>query len=165
MAKVGRKCKYFTHILPHLEEIKQDRLNGLTEETIYKKYGVNRDSFYKYKKLYPELFEVLKHSKQLLVGQIKQSVFQTALGGFVKSKKKFKYIDDPDNEGLRLKILIQEETEVMAPNTTAQIIALKILDEEAREILNNNTIVSNDDYKENQQTLLEKIKEAGLHEK
>lgn len=157
MAKRGRKSKYDTNIKPYLTEIKQERRAGATEKQIYEKYRVNRDSFYQYKKKFPEFAEILKESKEHLIADIKDSVFKTAKGGFIKTKKKYKYYQGK-------KILIGEETEVMAPNTTAQAMALKLLDPEAREALSTNVQVVSKDHEENQQSLFDKMKEAEENE-
>jgi predicted transcriptional regulator len=135
MAKVGRRGKYHSHVEPYLDDIKKLRREGAIEADIAKRLKVSQATFSEYKKKYPELVEALKTSTLDLVHNIKQSLYTKALGGFVKTKRKYKHIKGK-------KICIQSEEEVLAPDNTAIAMALKILDPEAREVLSTNTNIN-----------------------
>jgi hypothetical protein len=77
----GRKSKYETHVEPYLDLVKSMRIDGHTEEQIYKKLGVNHNSFNNYKNKYIELNEALKYSKEILIAKLEQTLFQQAMKG------------------------------------------------------------------------------------
>ena len=80
MAKVGRKSKYHTHVVPNWEIIKDLCRNGATDATICKRIDVNHDSFCKYKKLFPEFAEILKRTKDYIDSQVENALLKRALG-------------------------------------------------------------------------------------
>jgi len=149
----GRKSKYFTHVEPYLDDVKKLRRKGTKEKDIAKTLGVGESTFSDYKKKYPELREALKGSTLDLVDNIKASMYQMAMGGFIKTKTTYRYYN-----GKRYVDRIDEE--IMPPNSTAIAMSLKILDPQSREALSTNVVLDNSDYLENQSTLLKKIKDA-----
>lgn len=79
-SKAGRKNKYFTHVLPRFDEIKQWCQLGLLNNEIAENLGVGKSAFYDYLKTYPELSELLKKSRKKAVTLIKSALFNRALG-------------------------------------------------------------------------------------
>lgn len=126
-SKAGRKSKYYTHVQPNLERIKKMRQLGETEEQIIKKLGVGISTWYEYRKKYPELMEVLKTSKELLIQDLSNSLFRQGLGGIKIKKTKIlsKVID-----GEKTIEKIEETIEELPPNVAANIYALNNLDPE-----------------------------------
>jgi hypothetical protein len=150
---MARKGKYHTHVEPYLEDIKKLRREGYREIDICKRLNVGKSSFSEYKKKYPELLEALKGSNLDLVENIKASMYQMAMGGYKKTKTTYRYYNGK-------KYIDRIDEEIMPPNSTAIAMSLKILDPKSREALSTNVITDSTDYQENQETLLNKIKEA-----
>lgn len=73
--------KYETHIEPYIGLIKSMRIDGHTEEQIHKHLGVGHNAWNNYKNTYEELREALKISKEGLISQLEQTLFQKALEG------------------------------------------------------------------------------------
>jgi len=64
MAKVGRKTKYDTHVVPYLKRIPSWRKQGMTEEQVAKRLGVAYSTLSLYKKKHSEFSEALKKAKK-----------------------------------------------------------------------------------------------------
>lgn len=77
----GRKNKYESHIEPNLALIKQMRREGHTERQIMDRIGVSHTTWEKYKHIETEFIEALKHSKENLIAQLEDTLFQQALKG------------------------------------------------------------------------------------
>lgn len=71
---MGRPSKYNTHIKPYLNEIKEWKKNGATDEQICKSLGVSMSVFYDAKAKYSEFSDIFKISreslKQELIGEL-----------------------------------------------------------------------------------------------
>ncbi len=81
MAKrVGRKSKYESNVKCKFTEIREWRIEGYTESQIANLCGVAYSTFMVYINKYPELKEVLKQTKAILKSELKQSLFQEAMG-------------------------------------------------------------------------------------
>lgn len=77
----GCKSKYETHVLPNLERIKAWRQAGKNEDEIITLLGIGKTSFYKYKQeKRPELMKVLEYSREILVNNLKNSLYEEAMG-------------------------------------------------------------------------------------
>lgn len=85
---MSNPCKYFSHVEPYLKEIKALRQKGESERNIAKKLKVSWGAFLRYKKQFPEFEEVLKESKELLVAELKKSVWKEAMGYYVEEQTK-----------------------------------------------------------------------------
>lgn len=77
----GRKSKYDTNVKPNFALIKSMRRDGHTENQIMKRLDVNHNSWNNYKNKYSEFNDVLKHSKENLVAELEETLFQQALSG------------------------------------------------------------------------------------
>lgn len=115
----GRPNKYFTHIQPRLDEIREWALYN-TDEVIARKLGVTPQSFCGYKKRYPELFEVLKIGREQLVADVKNAMIRKAKGFQYEERKVTK-------EG---GVIIREEiyTRAALPDVAAANLLLKNYD-------------------------------------
>lgn len=123
---MGRKNKYYTHIQPHLEDIRK-WICDQTEGQISARLGVTQMSFENYKKNFPELQEALKKGKENLVIELKETLRKKAKGyHYTETKTTIR------EEGGK-KIKITETTEKYAqPDTGAIHLLLKNYDSEWR---------------------------------
>ena len=76
----GRKSKYNTHVAHRLEEVRQWRISGYTEQQIAGFLGVAYSTMMEYMHKYPEFLEVIKESKEKLIAKLEQTLFQEAMG-------------------------------------------------------------------------------------
>jgi PBSX family phage terminase large subunit len=72
--------KYESHVKPFLNKIKLMAAQGYSDIDIYTKLDISYDSFYKYKKKYPEFSECFKVSEFELVEIAKQSLLKKIAG-------------------------------------------------------------------------------------
>lgn len=83
---MGRVNKYFTHVQPHLEEIKE-WIVTMSEKQICQKLGVSVQAFQNYKNDFPELKEVMKTGRQDLVTELESALIKKAKGyDYVETK-------------------------------------------------------------------------------
>lgn len=80
MAKVGRKTKYDTHVLPFLKRIPSWRKQGMTEEQVADKLDIAYSTLNLYKNKYSELSEALKKGKEELIEELEDSLYKKAMG-------------------------------------------------------------------------------------
>ena len=91
--------------------------DGLTDEQIAKKMGINRDTLYSWKKNYPDISDTLKRGKEVVDRQVENALLKRALGyEYEEVKEKFE-------NGICVERTITKK-EVVA-DTTAQIFWLK----------------------------------------
>lgn len=97
------KSKYESHVAPRLEEIKDWARNGATDEDIYTRLHISKDSFYLYKRTYAEFSDVLKETKDYCDGQVENALFQAAMKGnvtaqifWLKNRRPKKWREQPD---------------------------------------------------------------------
>lgn len=74
------KDKYYTNVEPRLKEIEHMRQDGLTEKQISKELGIAYSTFRLYKNKFPAFSAALKKSKNLLVNNLKESLYKRAAG-------------------------------------------------------------------------------------
>ena len=92
---MGRKSKYETHVLPHLDKI-PEWYQFMTQAQICRKLGISVKTWESYKKTYPELLESLEKGKEELVCELKSVLKKKALGFYYEDVKE-KY--EPDELG------------------------------------------------------------------
>lgn len=80
------KPKYEEYVLPRLDEIKDWARNGATDEEIWKRLGIGRQSFYTYKNTHAEFSEVLKFNKDYCDAQIENALFEAAKAGNITAQ-------------------------------------------------------------------------------
>ena len=78
---MARPSKYQTHVAPRLEEIKDWVRNGATDKVIAERLGISEDSFYEYKKKFPEFSEVIKKNKEICDAEVESALHKAAVGG------------------------------------------------------------------------------------
>ena len=87
--------------------------DGLTDEQIAKKMGVNIATLYDWKKKYPEISESLKKGKEVVDTIVENALLKRALG--------YRYDEVTIEDGIETKRVTKE----VQPDTTAQIFWLK----------------------------------------
>lgn len=117
---MARPSKYETHVAPRLEEIKDWVRNGATDKEVAKRLGISEDSFYKYKKEFPEFSESLKESKEICDAEVESALHKAAVGGnitaiifWLKNRRPDKWREKltPDKEDDGLKIVVENRVE------------------------------------------------------
>lgn len=123
---MGRKGRYESYVLPHLDEIRE-WYNTLSEKDIAKRLGVSVSTFEKYKREHPELADTLKDGRQELVSILKKSLKKKAVGfEYTETKRTIREI-----AGKKI-VTIEEYTRYSPPDTGAIHLLLKNLDESWR---------------------------------
>lgn len=93
--KKGRANKYFTHVKPRFNEIREWLRLGASDQEIFENLGVGRTAFYNYLKEFPELKELMKEGRKSPVQEIKAAMLKNALG-FDYSESQTIYEVNPD---------------------------------------------------------------------
>lgn len=113
----GRKNAYETLVKPRLAEIEKWIAEGQREVDVYNALGVSRQSFYKYKREYSELADVIKKGRQKPIGELKNALFKRAIG--------FQYVETKeveDSEGYKR---TEKYVKSALPDPTSALILLK----------------------------------------
>lgn len=124
---MGRKCKYDTHVKPHLADIKE-WITECTEKQIAQKLGVGLTAFAKYKNENEELRQALTDGKVQLVKDLKESLKKKAKGYHYEETKTI-IRENPD--GTTSKV-IEKYEKYAQPDTGAIHLLLKNLDDSWR---------------------------------
>lgn len=74
------KSKYETHVLPYLEQIAAMCRNGATDEEIFKKLKISKESFYKYKRDYVDFSDALRENKEFADLRVENNLNKNANG-------------------------------------------------------------------------------------
>lgn len=124
------KGKYQAWLTPEgLLRIEGWARDGLTDEQIAEKIGINPATLYDWKNKYPEISEALKKGKEVTDRKVENALFERALGGTHEVKKTFKVkrtFYDKEGRKCEKEELKTGIDEVYIPgDTTAQIFWLK----------------------------------------
>lgn len=109
----GRKNKYFTHVEPRLDEIREWAKKGLTDAEMMELLGISHNSFYKYKNEYDDFKDALKTGKQFADDLVEQALYKSAIGYYY------------EEEAVTNKGEVVSVKKYSKPNITAQIFWLK----------------------------------------
>lgn len=115
---------YEEKVLSRFDEIRKWRESGQTEKNIVKLLGISVGTFERYKLQHSELRELLKTSKEVLVENLEQTMYQMALGK-VKVTETKKYIQRGANG--EDKTRIEEIVKDIPPSVPLLIFSLKNL--------------------------------------
>jgi PBSX family phage terminase large subunit len=77
---MGRNSKYETQVKPFFSKIKLMAAQGYTDHDIYTKLNISKDSFYEYKKNFPEFSDLFTAAEIELVEIAKQSLLKKLAG-------------------------------------------------------------------------------------
>jgi hypothetical protein len=121
MAGKGQPNKYYTHVEPYLDKIKEMTQN-MTEKQIAQTLGVAYSSFRTYKKEHPALVDALKKGRAELVMELKSTLIQKARGFNYEEKKQV----------IEHGVVVREEiyTKAATPDVAALNLLLKNYDKE-----------------------------------
>ncbi len=86
-AKVGRPCKYNTHVKPYLTEIFEWLKKGYTDCSICEQLGISQDSWTKYKEQYSDLSELYARARAHRNALVMNKMFKRACGEKVALRK------------------------------------------------------------------------------
>lgn len=124
---MGRKGKYFTHVEPYLEEIKEWYQYLTEEEIAVNKLHISVSSFENYKKQHSELREALKNARAELILELKEALKKKAKGFHYKeTKKTIRSVG-----GVKTQV-VEEYEKYSPPDTGAIHLLLKNLDDSWR---------------------------------
>ncbi len=122
MAKVGRKTKYDTHVVPYLKRIPSWRKQGMTEEQVAKRLGVAYSTLSLYKNKHSEFSEALKKGREELIEELEDSLYRKAMG--YEYEEQETWIEEVD--GVQKKRIKRVKKQSL-PDTGALAFALKNL--------------------------------------
>lgn len=120
--KTGRPNKYFTHVKPRFEEIKEWLKAGATDKEIAENLGVNPKVFCKYKSDFTDLNELCKNGRLKAVQEIKAALFKRATGFSYKEQK----VINSEKNGLT----VETYTKYALPDPASAMILLKHWDKD-----------------------------------
>lgn len=97
--------------------------DGLIDKDIAAKLGISEDTFYEYKKKYPEFSESLKKGKEVIDYEVENALLKRALGyEYIETTKEEKWNRLTETYEM---VITKEVTKQVPPDTTAQIFWLK----------------------------------------
>lgn len=91
--------------------------DGLTDEQLAVRMGINPATLYDWKKKYPKISEALKKGKEVVDIQVENALLKRALGYDFQEEK----IERSDKDGVK----VVQTVKHIPPDTTAQIFWLK----------------------------------------
>lgn len=125
--KRGRKSKYETDVLPHIDEIKKAVEAGATLEEIATALGIAKSTLCKYKNEYTELKDAFARGRESIVFEIKAALLKKALGYEYKEKKT---VAKTNEDGKPVIVAIEEHNKHQPPSETAANMLLRNYDKE-----------------------------------
>ena len=93
--------------------------DGLTDEQIANNLNISKDTFYEYKKKYPDFSDSLKRGKEIVDYEVENALLKRALG-YNYEEKTYETIYD-ERTGRLIERLTKRVTKQVSPDTTAQI--------------------------------------------
>lgn len=90
--------------------------DGFTDEQIATKIGISKQTFYDWKKKYPDFSDALKKGKEIVDIQVENALLKRALG-----YEYVEYSEECSEDGIKKKKTVKH----VIPDTTAQIFWLK----------------------------------------
>ena len=123
---MGRKSKYDTDIKPYLQQIKEWKKNGATEQQIAKQLGVAMSTFCALKNKYPEFSEVLKESTARFCADLRGEMARLAFKHELKTTKIYTTTEADGSTKTHKEVTVKE----VDGNVTAQHLLLKNMDRE-----------------------------------
>ena len=124
-SKRGRKSKYETEVLPHLDEIREAVKNGATLDEIANALGIAKSTLCKYKAEKEELSDAFTHGRAKIIIDIRAALLKKALGYEYQEKKQY-IKKDEDGEAVTY---TEITTKHQAPSETAGAMLLRNYDE------------------------------------
>ena len=119
--KKERSTLYEKKVLPKFEQIKQWRKEGQSEPNLAKLLGISYPSFALYKTKYPEFGKLMEDARDLLIEELENTMYQTAMGK-IKIRETKRYIQQ---NGDKEQVRVEETVKELPPNPTLLIFTLK----------------------------------------
>lgn len=127
--KRGRKSKYESAILPHLDEIKKAVSAGATDQEIAEGLGISVSTLNKYKTEKIELKKAFARGREQVCFEIKAALLKKALGFQYEEEKR---VGRKDKNGENV-ILVEKYSRYCPPSETAAGMLLRNYDKEWRD--------------------------------
>lgn len=118
--KRGRKGKYDTNVLPHLEQIREWRKVGATVEHICDVLGIGRSTWHEYEKKHPEFLDAIKKGTAEFCLDLRGELAKLAKRHTLETKKQ--YIRQDMETGHKT-----QYTEIITKEVDADIAAINLL--------------------------------------
>lgn len=147
--------KYERVVVPNFEKIKELRRSGQTEANIAKYLGLAYNTFQLYKKQHVELQELMDESKQMLIEELENTMYQTAMGK-IKVRETKRYIQQ---NGGKEQVRVEETVKELPPNPTLLIFTLKNMAPQKWRDVQQLTGVSVDTALENMEKVFTELRE------
>lgn len=125
--KRGRKSKYETDVLPHIDEIKKAVEAGATLEEVAAALGIAKSTLCKYKNEKTELKDAFARGREKIVFEIKAALLKKALGYEYKEKKT---VAKTNENGDPIIAAIEEYQKHQPPSETAANMLLRNYDKD-----------------------------------
>ena len=93
--KIGRPCKYDSHVKPYLDKVYEWLKDGYTDYSISNQLGIDQDTWIKYKKEYPILSELYARARTQRNCLVMNSMYSKA-NGLKASVNKVKVLNSGD---------------------------------------------------------------------
>lgn len=119
--KKEKNTLYEKKVLPNFEKIKELRRSGQTEANISKILGISYPSFTAYKTKYPEFGKLMDDAREILIEELENTMYQTAMGK-IKIRETKRYIQQ---NGDKEQVRVEETVKELPPNPTLLIFTLK----------------------------------------
>ena len=119
----GRKNKYYSVVLPKMDQIIKWCEEGLTDMEIAKRLGIHITSLINYKKEHEELAKAMQEAKEIADYRVEDALYKRAIGYKYKEVTR-QLVEDARTGKTELKV-VKEVIKEVAPDTTAQIFWLK----------------------------------------
>lgn len=120
MADVGRKSKYYTNVEPYLEQVKEWKKIGATDEQICEQLDISTSTFYEYKNKYKEFSEANKKGKEAFCFDLRGELARLAFKHTLETKKQ--YIKQDNETGHKTTY-----TEIITKEVDGDIAAINLL--------------------------------------
>ena len=112
-----------------LQRIEGWARDGLTDIQIAQNIGISKDTFYEWKKRFPDFADSLKKTKEIADRNVENALYNRACGGIQTLKKPHKvkreYFDEMGRKCYQEEIITVDEQIYIPGDTTAQIFWLK----------------------------------------
>lgn len=103
--------------------------DGLTDEDLARKIGINRATFYDWKNRFSDISDAVKKGKEIVDFEVERKLLDSALGFKVTVRKPIKVKTEKQKVGegkiVEERIVYAEEEIYVPPNATSQIFWLK----------------------------------------
>lgn len=117
MAERGRKSKYNEYVKPRLDDIRQWKKTGATDENICKALRISKSTFYKYAQEFPEFSDAIKGGTAEYCFDLRGNLAKLAEKHKLETVKQYIKEDEDGNKSIYTEITTREvDADVAAIN-------------------------------------------------